>query len=85
MCLLVLSTTGPHYFDDVHREQIQRDWRKIKGLFTKLEDQNATGRLFCFFVIFNKGSATCLNFESFLSANRSDDNHRILYRCGGVF
>ena len=69
----------------VYQKQIRRDWDKIQRLFRKLKDQNALDRLFCFFVIFNKGSGRCRAFTNFLNRNSHGDNHRIIYKSGDVF
>jgi len=71
--------------NSVYRKQIERDWKKIRGLFRKLNDQKSADKLFCFFVIFNKGRGMCPESRRFLRANRYGDSHRILYKSGEVF
>ncbi|GEM_PF-978754 len=71
--------------EHLFRTQILRDWEKVQRLFARLDSQGPPDSMFCFFVIFNKGTATCREFEQFLSANASSFRHKVMYRSGGVF
>lgn len=63
---------------------ILKDYKKIEGLFEKLNTQGTSDDVFCFFIIFNKTDIKCKEFNDFLKQNIQSERHKIIYATGNV-
>lgn len=65
--------------------QIMKDYRKIQGLFARLDSQEMPNNVFCYFVIFNKTNITCRVFDRFIEEqNRQSNRYKFIYATGNV-
>lgn len=63
---------------------IEKDVKKIQGLFERLRALGATNKIFCYFVVFNKTDKKKHNFDSFIEEHRNNDKYKIIYGTGKV-
>lgn len=66
-------------------DSIRKDYEKIQRLFGRLRDLNASNKVFCFFVIFNKTDIGYEKYESFVrQVGGQSENHKFIYGTGNV-
>lgn len=65
---------------------LKKDIEKIARLFKRLEDQQSSYKVFCYFIVFNKTDIACKEFFAFQNAINSHQSgkYKMLYASGKV-
>jgi len=70
-----------HYF----KNQIKDDFDKIERLNERIDreiQEGAEGKIFCYFIIFNRTNITCQEFDDFIAQYGENERYKFIYKSG---
>ncbi len=70
--------------DTIFIKEILKDYKKIRKLYGKLDNQGAGHQIYCFFVVFNKTNQYCDKFKEFFLIDHNSPRYRMFYGSGNV-